>query len=306
MAGGAVLSLLQSRIPRDYDIFFINKIPVKFIEKIKKTDDCIESLNCITIKVYESFYDREVQFIKRVYDNPARVIGGFDLDACRFYMDHNGDVYGTATAVETLLTKNLYINPCCQSENFVQRLHKYRSKKFNLKHPGKYFNTRLFKRNNDYDIDIGNGPFLKKVLIMILCGKSNKCVIKNNQKIKLSFLMSEIKKMNTNTIHGLLSVLIGNPINSELVDFELINKILEEQYEKYEKLTDFLISNTSSQMTASFHPTNYKMSEIYPGIKFDIFKDHLRACFQVIYFSRLPKVITYKIFRDYYDLNLLL
>ena len=78
-------------------------------------------------------------------------------------------------------------------------------------------------------------------------------------------------------------------------------RVLEEQYEKYEKLTDFLITNTSSQMTASFHPTNYKMSEIYPGIKFDIFKDHLRACFQVIYFSRLPKVITYKIFRDYYD-----
>lgn len=307
LAGGAVIDILKERTPHDYDIFFINKLPTKFIEKLKKKENYFESIHCIGIetdtKDPRDNTHSKIQFIKRLYDNPARVIGGFDLDACRFFMNHIGEIYATPTALFVLQTNKIVINPCCQSENFYFRMMKYqRKKRFTIIQPHNIINHHLFKNANDYNRPYYNNA--ERTLMMILANKAHKCIIFNKpitlSDLKITMSHFVVRWGSTNIISYVLPEMRGKKI-SEAIPFKVLNKILTEKYEEYKKLSNFLMSNTSSQMTASFHPTNYKLSEIYPGIKFDIFKNQLRACFAVIYFGRMPKVIYYKIFRDYFD-----
>lgn len=323
LAGGAVLDILRNLTPNDYDIFFIKKLPSAFIEKLKK-NAYNESINCITVFAGNLTNDGiNIQYIKRLYDNPSRVIGGFDLDPCRFFMNHNGEIYGTPTAIWSLAKKKIVINPCCQSENFYFRIMKYqRRKRFKMVHPHIWMNHHLFKNGNDYHKP-WNTPE-DKVFLLIITGKAHKCTI-YNKPITLEALNLTLEFYYTNfgpkwILYHLPETRNRKIKNAKNIPLEVFQELLAEKYEDYKKLTNFLLTNTASQMTASFHPTTYKFSEIYPGIRFDLLKSSskfdegsdfdersnfgkeriLRAIFAVIRFGRMPRVIYYKIFAEYY------
>jgi hypothetical protein len=307
LAGGSVLDLLRKKEskywlqcgPNDYDIFFIKKNPSNFIQKIKKSHPYKESFNAITINGC-------VQFIKRLYENENRVVGGFDLDASRFYMNHLGEIYGTATAIASFKTRTIYINPCCQSRNFSARIYKYRRhKEFKIRHIHYNFNHGLFKSMHDYnDIYPHESEDTRKILIFLLSDNIDRCYTSGSlipfKKLKSDLCMTYEENKGKNICY-LLKGIVREKFSAQNLGIDDMINILRVQYEKYTKITNILLSNTCSQMTASFHPTNYSLKEMYTGIKFDIFEGHLRAIFQVIYFSKMPKVITYKIFRDYFD-----
>lgn len=105
LAGGAVIDLLQDDKPRDYDLFMIGDNH-KLLSFIRCKYEHVETINAISITIN----DTDVQFIKRVYDNPIHIIGGFDLDVCRFaYQPHCG-AYCTIPAYFTLNTGQLIVH----------------------------------------------------------------------------------------------------------------------------------------------------------------------------------------------------
>ena len=151
LAGGAVSNILSyeegDREDSDYDIFFVKKNPCKFLEKIRNNYDYYETFNSISI----NYKKIKIQFIKRLYENENRVVGGFDLDPCRFFMNHKGEIYGTANAIKSLENRRMYINPCCQSRNFYSRIYKYcKEKGYKDIHIHTSINKLLFKGDNDY------------------------------------------------------------------------------------------------------------------------------------------------------------
>jgi hypothetical protein len=298
LAGGAVLDLLCDKTPKDFDIFFIHKLPSKFLDRIRKNNEYYESINSITIK-------DKIQFIKRLYENANRVIGGFDLDACRFYMNHYGEIYGTATALTTKKNNNIIINPCCQSENFTLRIKKYYEKKFNIIHPHHIFDHLLFGGKYDYEDPPYEIDKHEDITISyILAGKAHKCSIINKPysfKFLNKAMRNSIDEQGAEIYCYFIPEIHKNKSIYKIITKDIMTNVLREKYQDYLKITNLLLTNTSSQMTASFYPTNYKLSEIYPGIKFDILKDHLRAIFEIIRFGKMPRVVYYKIFRDYYD-----
>jgi hypothetical protein len=280
-------------------------MPSVFLDGIKK-NKYFESINCITIKNSGS----DVQFIKRLYENENRVIGGFDLDACRFYMNHRGEVYGTATAILSLRGRKILINPCCQSENFTFRIMKYREyKRFNVIHPHHLFNYKLFDGKYDYERRRGLiETHAEKTITYILANKAHKCSIVDKPysfELLNKLLVERFNENGAEPYCYFITELREKRFDSQDIKKKMMTSILREKYGEYLKVMNFMITNTSSQMTASFNPTNYKFSEIYPGTIFDILKGHLRAIFEIIRFGKMPKVIYYKIFRDYYDSFLL-
>lgn len=166
LAGGAVIDILMGKKPKDYDMFLIGDILETqiFLSSIRKRYKCIESINSITVMMADIDSEGEeimleVQFIKRVYDSPAHIIGGFDIDASRFiYRD--GVVTTTLSGYNAWKSKYLYINPYAMSETYFRRLKKYSIKGFYIINmytnygihnaiTHKYHN---FKYNSDYAV----------------------------------------------------------------------------------------------------------------------------------------------------------
>ena len=117
LAGGAVIDMLMGKHPRDYDFFCVNKRP-----NIKQ-EEMIE-----TSFSYSTIDPPKIQIIKRIYESPEQIIGGFDLDSSRFYMDSNLDIFCSVGALVSYLYNINPINFSCYSATFSRRINKYKKK----------------------------------------------------------------------------------------------------------------------------------------------------------------------------------
>ena len=156
---------LQKVEINDYDIFF-TKLPSFDYSKL----NILETMSSISVlsfneklaNYFEINDTKKLQFVKRVYNNFNNIIGGFDLDPCRFIQvpsflqnekdsEKKGEVFTTIGGLYALLTLKQVININCQSKNFY-----YRIKKYNLFKPlhiysySNYMSPICSQKENDY------------------------------------------------------------------------------------------------------------------------------------------------------------
>eukprot|EP01091_Cochliopodium_minus_P021423 TRINITY_DN979_c0_g2_i5.p1 TRINITY_DN979_c0_g2~~TRINITY_DN979_c0_g2_i5.p1 ORF type:complete len:513 (+),score=149.67 TRINITY_DN979_c0_g2_i5:201-1541(+) len=178
LAGGAVVDFLLGRSPKDYDLFCIETRPIFRTENWIETSFSISSLS-----------RPKIQLIKRIYDNPEQVIGGFDLDSSRFYMNSNLEVFSTYGGLASLVFKINPINFSCYSATFPRRIAKYKRKGFVPVYVNKVYqsgdeeetggyprhfnlNNRLFVFFKDYDFKLSsnnNMSFTEKTKLLNFC-----------------------------------------------------------------------------------------------------------------------------------------
>lgn len=120
LAGGAIIDLIEGREPKDWDLFILPTTNLKYLN----------SINFLNQKKYETINSigyGNIQIIKRLYDSPEHIIGGFDLDASRFiYYGSEPRILCTPSAYLSLQNKEIYINLNCCSETFGYRINKYK------------------------------------------------------------------------------------------------------------------------------------------------------------------------------------
>jgi hypothetical protein len=89
LAGGAIASLVNHQIPKDYDLFFTSDHNLaKFKAIIRVTDQkYIETDNAITFEFEkkDSYITLNVQFIKVNVGSPEKVVKSFDFFHCMNY-----------------------------------------------------------------------------------------------------------------------------------------------------------------------------------------------------------------------------
>ena len=118
LAGGAIPSLFRRQYVADWDIFYTDVSSFNSI--ISRYNEYYETENAIT--VYTE--GLTLQFIKRQYQEPEHIIGGFDLDICRFIVI-DGAVWGALTAIRAIVHNQIFLNLYCKSKTFGYRVRKY-------------------------------------------------------------------------------------------------------------------------------------------------------------------------------------
>lgn len=79
---------------------------------------------------YTTISSPKIQIIKRIYSSPEQVIGGFDLDPSRFFMNTEFEIYCTVGAFISLQYRMNPINFNSYSSTFTRRISKYSKKGF--------------------------------------------------------------------------------------------------------------------------------------------------------------------------------
>ena len=77
---------------------------------------------------YTTISSPKIQIIKRIYSSPEQVIGGFDLDPSRFFMNTEFEIYCTVGAFISLQYRMNPINFNSYSSTFTRRISKYSKK----------------------------------------------------------------------------------------------------------------------------------------------------------------------------------
>ena len=126
-----------------------------------------------------------------------------------------------------------------------------------------------------------------------------------NKKYSLEELHQQIKK-NKNSFQKTLALQLKKKYKLIEIEYDFISEediynIIKEEYPYYDNLTNILLTNPGRQFTASFNPTNYKLSDIYYLHNYNLLHGVLRVVFLIAKFGPFPKYIVFYIFRDYYD-----
>eukprot|EP01091_Cochliopodium_minus_P001710 TRINITY_DN1161_c0_g1_i3.p1 TRINITY_DN1161_c0_g1~~TRINITY_DN1161_c0_g1_i3.p1 ORF type:complete len:625 (+),score=199.12 TRINITY_DN1161_c0_g1_i3:82-1875(+) len=119
LAGGSITDMINGNKVNDYDLFCIGERPNV------KSDEMLETMNS-----YSTIEQPKIQIIKRIYSSPEQVIGGFDLEPSKFFMDHNLEVFCTIGALLSYLRSMNPVNFNSYSSSFVKRINKYIKKGF--------------------------------------------------------------------------------------------------------------------------------------------------------------------------------
>lgn len=155
LCGGAILSLIQFQIPKDYDFFF-------HCDSVSEADDmlklCMQTIHTFYAEMGDEYaitYSRslstqtvviasqfdisdtiKIQFIRRNYQHKDQVLLGFDLPCCQYgYNDIDG-FFTTIPGGITLASGMFSLDLTQRSLSFAHRLRKYSGKGFLIVFPG--------------------------------------------------------------------------------------------------------------------------------------------------------------------------
>ena len=280
----------------DYDIF-CTCYPHTRLAQIAR---CVETTTSIS---YEH-EGRKIQVIKRIYASPDQIIGGFDVDPCRFIQDADGNIFTTHGGAAALLTGTQIINPNSQSKNFYYRIAKY--SQFFPRHIYSYDGNmipRMFSAKSDYYGEAPQTPVsdLEMNLFYLLRGEFDNCFVRDGRKFSLNeFLAVDLSKKKYSFCGQDLAVTFAPETQREL-----LRRKITVFYPRYEAVVGhFIRKNPHRQFTSSFHPTNYPLEHVYARPrKIDLLRvfPEILAIFVGLRGARIPKPIVYRVLRDYFD-----
>lgn len=316
----------------DYDIFF-TEMPRFHYTKV----NVLETVGAISVhsknKELENYFEttesHKLQFIKRIYNAPNNIIGGFDLDPCRFlftsehcvtklekdfYSYGKREVFTTVGGLYALLKLKQVININCQSKNFY-----YRIKKYSLFRPihvysfSNYMTPICAHQEDDYaSFSSTSSHFaenkmksenedLHKNLNYLLTGQFEFLFYKNGVIYELADFIEAFQKKKDPQVFFSKTLAHKKPSKKFIkLGLEKI-KIF---YPRYANLNSkFIIKNPHSQFTGSFNPTSYSASEIYLHPRKINFLNEFPQI-TIIYThlkKKIHKQFIYRILRDYFD-----
>lgn len=296
---------LEKAEVHDYDIFFTAMPTFKYSKK-----NVLETVSSISIlsqnselsNYFEITDTCKLQFIKRIYNTPNNIIGGFDLDPCRFIQvppflsdsflleskkgDEKGgekesEVLTTVGGLYSILTLKQVININCQSKNFYHRIKKYNIfKPLHVYSYSNYMTPICSQKENDYSGEtVEEGSFS-----MSSCSSKKINIEKkiDDLIVNLNYLLSgqfEFFYYRDGVVYELDEFInaynrLENPhiffsksLTGKIPPKKFIKLGLEKIkvfYHRYANLSKkFIIKNSHSQFTGSFNPTSYAPSEIY-------------------------------------------
>lgn len=326
LAGGAVSSMLIGAAFSDYDFFYFGDIfEFEQKKKIFLRGEWTETANTISMRI-DNF---KIQLIKRIYSNRAHIIGGFDLDCARAYIDEDIRCYGTKTFAICLLFRISPVNIKCLSHTFAKRLYKYSRRGFKPIHiycNSKnmfYYTAPCYDKTVDYHsayISPDENLLYRNFSAMMKERPEKSCINKNYAKIE----KSEFVKF--------AEFLYHSDVNSDTYNYKYYNKyryyfpvfdvfranarfyyintkynlnrvnerrleLIEKYYPQYEQITSVMISNPVSQFTASFQPVECTPQDFYGPYytKVDLCKYCPEVIPILIYGRMLPKRIRWMI-----------
>lgn len=152
LAGGAVTSALYDENSfSDYDLFLIakNEADAKklVIETMKIINNSFENEYNLYVAINEHVitmnygfigepvrtnnFPKKIQIITRLYESPAQVINGFDIDACCVGYCPEYGIFTAKRASRAFKNGWILLDPMCQSPSYEYRLTKY-AKRYNL------------------------------------------------------------------------------------------------------------------------------------------------------------------------------
>jgi len=176
LAGGALISMLIDKPVKDYDLFFVGE-PHEFAEIARNFNADHESRFALT-KITKGCM---IQLIKRVFNTPDQIIGGFDLDPCRFIYKHK--LQTTIGGLVALRHQINYIDLSNASTSFNYRVSKYLLRgfiPFNIYDiNGKYKNTVPLKKY-DYISDFSSENDARTNAYFLANGQYDKLYIRDN------------------------------------------------------------------------------------------------------------------------------
>ena len=144
LAGGSLLGEVAIKCSRgaDYDLFFfgIDAVPAtELLEKIISLPNVSElhrSEHAITFGANDSIF----QVITRLFRNPAEILHGFDISACKIGLykdkDNRANLLATPSWVETMTHRAIWVDERTWSRSSAVRLCKYYCKGFDVLIPG--------------------------------------------------------------------------------------------------------------------------------------------------------------------------
>lgn len=325
----------------DYDIFF-TKMPCFHYKK----SNVIETVSAISIhskneeleNYFETTESHKLQFIKRIYNSPNNIIGGFDLDPCRFlsYPSHfreakmkekkekmKTEVFTTVGGLYSLLKLKQVININCQSKNFYYRIKKYSL--FKPIHVYSFSNymtpicaqneydyasfsssfssndeKEKIEKNSDHSLR-SNDEDLHKNLNYLLTGQFEFLFYKNGVIYELSDFIEAFQKKKDPQVFFSKTLAHKKPSK---IFIKLGLEKIKIFYPRYANLNSkFIIKNPHSQFTGSFNPTSYSASEIYlHPRKINFLNEFPQITIIYLYLKKyIHKQFIYRILRDYFD-----
>ena len=131
----------------------------------------------------------------------------------------------------------------------------------------------------------------------------------NNHKYELNDILDvldddNIKHMFYQIVYNRVKACYNLPnetFNLSYIKMRHLQNIIKEEYEHYKNISNFILTNAGRQFSASFNPTEYKLSDMYFLNNYDLLQGELRVMFLIIKCKKFPKYLVYHIFRDYYD-----
>jgi len=335
LAGGAVCDLYRGRTPNDYDLFYVNNDCdataqlQKFLHTLRKVE-YYETKNCISVKYNEI----KLQFIKRVYNSPDQVIGGFDMEPSKFICKTK--VQCTRGALLSCKYNFNPLNLYSQSESFTTRVIKYGRKGFipyniwDVKRQFKY--STKTKAPSDYghgcyflpDLEIyTKNTYILRNLCFVLQKKYEYLYSTGRQITEREFrefhdtyLNSIFGEKNYGEIAGAYSTREGGYYVVPLIYTKKYTSIIENSnkyknsedvshafFKKYNRLFRVMISNVHTQFTNSFCPTNYELNIFCR--KYEPLKLYKNITIMCILRCALPKPLRYMILKYWAQTHLI-
>ncbi len=316
----------------DFDIFFTTMPQFNYSkENVLETVGAISisSKNTELERYFETKDSHKLQLIKRIYNSPNNIIGGFDLDPCRLFFSHSLSckarkrkedkcpVYTTVGGLYALLKLKQVININCQSKNFYYRIKKYSLfKPIHVYSFSNYMMPICSQQEHDYDYS-KISPFstlsnfqrnikmkeddLEKNLEYLLTGQFEFLFYRNGVIYELSDFLQAFQKKKDPQVFFSKTLARKTPSKAFI---KLGLEKIKVFYPRYANLNStFILKNPHSQFTGSFNPTSYTASEIYlhpRRINFLNEFPQITIVFHALK-ARIPKQFIYRILRDYFD-----
>ena len=139
LCGGSIVSILFQQDIKDFDIFFHCQTVEKADKLLAQSMELLKGYVFYTTQAVETVelgYPHEIQFIRRVYQNKAQILKGFDLAPSRLGWNPVDGFFGTIDGLMAIATKCFPIDTKQRSLSFDKRLLKYSQKGFNILFPG--------------------------------------------------------------------------------------------------------------------------------------------------------------------------
>lgn len=106
LSGGAIASILNNEIPKDFDVYFMTKeVADIFRDKVERSKDCVSASE------FAALHRSQVQIVSKFFGAPEKVIAKFDFRHARNYWTYGSGLISNTESLRLVFEKRLVYDP---------------------------------------------------------------------------------------------------------------------------------------------------------------------------------------------------